>query len=68
MKKVLAVLLALVIFVIIGLVEFGIVAGFYFVICWAFGLTFTWKIAFGVWVIIIFIHTIVQNSIKKQIN
>ena len=63
MKKVLAVLLALVIFVIIGLVDFGIIAGFYFAICWAFGLTFTWKIAFGVWVIVVLIHNIVRNLI-----
>ena len=68
MKKVLVVLLTLAIFVLIGLVDFGIIAGFYYAICWAFGLNFTWKIAFGVWVIVIFIHVVVQNSIKKWVD
>jgi len=35
----------------ITLVSFSISAGVYWLICWSFDLTFTWKYAFGVWVI-----------------
>lgn len=32
---------------------FLFVSAFVYGICWAFGLVFTWKISFGVWLIVI---------------
>lgn len=31
-------------------------------ICWAFGFTFTWKIAFGIWLVISLISTAVKST------
>ena len=33
-------------------ISFGISAALVYGICWAFNLTFTWKIAFGVWLVL----------------
>ena len=34
-----------------GLISFLITSAFVYLICWAFGLVFTFKLAFGIWLI-----------------
>ena len=48
-------LLAVLVVVIVALGSFGLTALIVKGICWAFGFTFTYKIAFGVWLIILLI-------------
>lgn len=31
-------------------------------VCWAFGFTFSWKLAFGVWLIILIVHAAVTSN------
>ena len=37
-----------------GLISFLITSTFVYLICWAFGLVFTFKFAFGIWLIYLF--------------
>lgn len=48
---------------IIGLLifSFGITALLVKGICWAFGLAFSLKIAFGVWLILLFVRTLLSG-------
>lgn len=56
-------LLFCIIIIIVGLaISFAIVAGLYWVICWAFSLTFSWKIAIGIWVIVTILRNIFKSS------
>lgn len=45
--------------------DFCITSGLFWVVCWAFGLTFTWKIALGIWVISIFLAAIFKSGRKN---
>lgn len=40
-------------FALVGGIGFAITAGIVKLICWAFGFTFSWKIAFGFWLILL---------------
>lgn len=48
MSKLLASLLAL---LIVLALDFGLFAALIYVICFCFSITFTWKLAFGIWLI-----------------
>lgn len=52
MDKLIGIILVILIVVAAEAISFGVIALMFFGICWAFGLTFSWKIAVGVWLII----------------
>ena len=52
MSKLLASLLAL---LIVLALDFGLFAALIYVICFCFSIAFTWKLAFGIWLIAVLI-------------
>lgn len=48
-------------------ISFGITALIFKGICWAFSLTFSWKVAFGIWLIMILVGSIFSGTkhVKK---
>ena len=40
-----------------ALVSYAWIAFFTFMICWAFGLVFSWKFAFGLWLVYLLVKT-----------
>lgn len=48
-------------------ISFGITALIFKGICWAFSLTFSWKVAFGIWLIMILVGSIFSDTkhVKK---
>lgn len=48
-------------------ISFGITALIFKGICWAFSLTFSWKVAFGIWLIMILVRNIFSGTkhVKK---
>ena len=42
--------------------SFGFTALIYYGICWAFGFTFTWKIAFGVYLVLFLVGSFFRSS------
>lgn len=59
------VIIFVVLFILAGALSFIICSGLFWLICWAFSLTFSWKIAFGFWIILVIIHNIIQNNNKN---
>lgn len=49
-------ILAVLIGLAIGAISFLVIAGILWLICWAFSLTFSWKIAFGIWLILLILR------------
>lgn len=43
--------------------SFGFTSLLLYLACWAFGLAFSWKIAFGVWVVMALIRSCFNSSI-----
>lgn len=42
--------------------SFFVTAGIVWLICWAFSLTFSWKIAFGIWLVLVILRSIFKNT------
>lgn len=42
--------------------DFAFTSGVYWVVCWAFGFTFTWPIAIAIWLITIVLASIFKSS------
>lgn len=36
------------------------------VVCWAFSLAFSWKIAIGIWVVLALLRTVFHITVKKE--
>lgn len=49
-------------------ISFFITAGIFWLICWAFAFTFSWKIAFGVWLVVLILRSIFKSSITIKKN
>lgn len=66
MAKVLAVLI--VVLIGLGLVglSFLFSAGIIWLICWAFSLTFTWKAAFGFWLLLLLVSGVFKANVKVE--
>lgn len=47
-------------------ISFLLTSGIFWLICWAFTLTFSWKIAFGVWLITLIIANIFKKTSGKN--
>ena len=47
-------------------IGFGIFAGFTWLVCWSFDLTFTWKYAFGAWLIWMLISGVFKVTVNNS--
>ena len=47
-------------------ISFGLVSLIFYGICWAFGLTFTWKIAVGIWLTFLLLRAVFRVVIKES--
>lgn len=59
-------LLAVLLLLITGAVSFLITAGIVWVICWAFGFLFTWKLVIGIWAVLFLLRTVFNVTVKKD--
>lgn len=59
-------ILALFIFALVGAVSFGFTALLVYAACWAFAFTFTWKIAFGVWAVLLLVRGIFSVTVTNK--
>ena len=48
------------------LLDFLMVAGIYALICFCFGMTFSWRIALGIWILLIVFQGFFQNMIRHK--
>ena len=51
-------LIVLIALVGVAILDFALVAVIVKGVCWAFGFAFSWKIAFGVWLIVLLLHAV----------
>lgn len=59
-------LLAVLLLLITCAVSFLITAGIVWVICWAFGFLFTWKLVIGIWAVLFLLRTVFNVTVKKD--
>lgn len=62
MKAIIKTIIIIAVCILFLVIDFIVLAGLVYGICWAFNLTFTWKIVFGVWLIIILINIIIKKE------
>ncbi len=58
------ILLAILLILVILAIEFVVDAGIMYLICLCFGLTFSWKIVFGIWLVMVLLSGIFKGSSK----
>lgn len=44
--------------------SFLITAGIIYLICWVFALTFSWKLAFGIWLVMLLLSATFKSTSK----
>ena len=51
---------------IVGMIalDIVIVSAVYYAICWCFGLVFSWKIALGIWILVIVFKNVIMDTRK----
>lgn len=49
-----------------GILSFGITSAILYGICWAFNFAFSWKLAIGVWLLIIILRSIFKTVINVK--
>lgn len=59
-------LLAVLLFLITCAISFLITAGIIWVICWAFGFLFTWKLVIGIWAVLLLLKNVFSVTVKKN--
>ena len=59
-------LLAVALFMLLFALGFSIFVGLLKLIAWCFGLVFSWKLAIGIWAILIFINLFVRRNNKND--
>jgi len=62
MKAVFEVLIGAIVVLGLYAISFGITALIFKGICWAFGLIFSWKVAFGIWLIMMLVKGLFDGS------
>lgn len=60
------ILIAILIIAIYLAISFFSTAGIVWVVCWAFGLLWSWKIALGVWAALCLISGAVKTTVSKE--
>ena len=58
------ILVAIIAILIATAIDFLIAAGIVWIVCKCFDFIFTWKIAIGVWIILLFIHNFIKSPHK----
>lgn len=53
------------VYVAVILLSIGVTAALVKIICWAFGLTFMWRYAIGVWALICLLGNVFKNGSKS---
>lgn len=48
------------------LLSFGVTALIVKGVCWAFGFVFTWKLAFGIWLVIALVSSAVKSNVSVK--
>lgn len=61
MEKLLTVIVAILIFAVCLALSIAGVGYFYWIICWAFHLTFSWRVCIGIWAILAIIKSIFNH-------
>lgn len=56
----------IIVLVLIFGLDFIITAGILFLICWCFQIAFTWKLAFGIWLIILLLAGLFKSRVKIE--
>lgn len=64
--KAFALIVAVILFIGINLISFLITAGIVYLICFCFSLAFSWKIALGIWVILLLINLFTGSHKKSR--
>ncbi len=57
-------LIIVVIYIVIILLSVLVTAGLVKIVCWAFGITFMWRYAIGIWALICLLGNIFKNGSK----
>lgn len=61
MEKIVAVIVGILVVAAVIALSIGSVGLLYWIVCWAFHLTFSWKIAIGIWAILAIIRSIFNH-------
>lgn len=64
--KAFALIVAVILFIGINLISFLVTAGITYLICFCFSLAFSWKIALGIWVILLLINLFIGDHKKSK--
>lgn len=63
-EKIVVVIVGVAFFVGMLALSFAIVSAIIYGICWAFKLTFAWRYAFGVWLILLVMRSVLRGESK----
>lgn len=66
LEKIIAIILGVAIFVGILALSFALTSAIIYGICWAFKLTFAWRYAFGVWLILLLARSVFKRGGKDD--
>ncbi len=66
LEKIIAIILGVAIFVGILALSFVLTSAIIYGICWAFRLTFAWRYAFGIWLILLLVGGIFERGGKND--
>ena len=56
-------LIALLIFIVAMVVDFLVTSGLVWLVCFAFGLIFSWKVVIGIWAVVILLQAIFGKNV-----
>lgn len=59
-EKLIIALITIITLICVGLLGFGMLSGFLWIICWAFGLTFSLKVCVGIYAILVVLRLIIK--------
>ena len=66
LEKIIAIILGVAIFVGVLALSFVATSAIIYGICWAFKLTFAWRYAFGIWLILALVESIFKRGGKND--
>jgi hypothetical protein len=62
LEKIIAIILGVAIFVGVLALSFVLTSAIIYGICWAFKLTFAWRYAFGIWLVLLILRSIFRSG------
>lgn len=66
LEKIIAIILGVAIFVGVLALSFVLTSAIIYGICWAFKLTFAWRYAFGIWLILLLVGGVFERGGKND--